>query len=98
MNFAALLIRLKSTCRSFVRSAFHDCPARHGARLTSSFPVLLHQRVDRRGDLVDQLSIEIEGLQKELHLARLDLGEIEHVVDQRQEVSARPVDLLQVRL
>ena len=32
----------------------------------------------------------------QVQLARLDLGQVEHVVDQREQVLGRPVDLLQV--
>ena len=35
-------------------------------------------------------------LQVQVHLAGLDLGEVENVVDQRQQVLARSVDLLEV--
>jgi hypothetical protein len=39
---------------------------------------------------------ELEVLQMELHLAGLDLGEIENVVDERQQVAARRLHLLEI--
>ena len=39
---------------------------------------------------------DVERLEEQLHLAGLDLGEVEDVVDERQQVLAGRVDLLQV--
>ena len=46
-------------------------------------------------DVVDQLG-DVEGLEEQLHLAGLDLRQVEDVVDQRQQVLAGRVDLLEV--
>src|SRR5262249_7150550 len=51
---------------------------------------------DGRHHFLDE-SCPVEGLQKQLQLARLNLGQVEYVVDEGEQVLGRPVDLLQVR-
>ena len=46
-------------------------------------------------DLVDEL-VEVEIVEEEVHLAGLDLGDVEDVVDHRQQVLAGRADLLQI--
>ncbi len=53
--------------------------------------VPIHQRVDGRLDLFDQLG-KIHVFPEDLHAPGLDLREIEHVVDQPQQVGAGAVD------
>ena len=57
--------------------------------------VLLDQGLDGGPDLVDEVA-DLEALEEQLHFARLDLGEVEDVVDEGQEVLARAVDLPEV--
>ena len=56
---------------------------------------MLDQRADGRRDVADQAG-HVERLQEQLHLAGLDLGEVEDVVDQAQQVPPGRVDLLEV--
>ena len=49
--------------------------------------VLLDQRADRRRDVLHQRA-DVEVLEEQLHLAGLDLRQVEHVVDQREQVLA----------
>ena len=57
--------------------------------------VLSHQRLDHRLDLADHRR-DVEVLDQHVHLAGLDLGQIEDVVDQAQEVLAGAIDLLEI--
>ena len=57
--------------------------------------LLLDQCVDRGGHVVDH-GIEVEGLEEEVHLARLDLRQVENVVDQGEQMPAGAVNPLQV--
>jgi hypothetical protein len=50
--------------------------------------VLRRQRIDGLDDIINQRSGG-EGLQAKLHLPGLDLGEVEDVVDQGEQVTAR---------
>src|SRR5262249_13819516 len=58
--------------------------------------VLLRQGLDRGLDVPDDVR-HVERVQQQLQLARLDFGQVEHVVNQGQQVLGRPVDLLKVR-
>ena len=58
--------------------------------------VLLHQRVSGAADLIDQV-VDIDVFGKGLHPAGFDLGKIENIVDERQQVGTGLVDLFQVR-
>ena len=57
--------------------------------------VLLDEGMDGGLDVVHQVA-HVEGLEVQLHLAGLDLRQVEDVVDEGEEVLARGVDLLQV--
>lgn len=57
----------------------------------------LDQRLDRGRDLIQQ-GLNLKSLQIQRHLACLDLGEVEDVVDESEQVLAGTVDLLEVRL
>ena len=94
VNLQALLRRLKRAWRTFVRSA-RIAPIASGQRDLQAVRVLRGQRLDHRGDVADEAG-HVEALEVELHLAGLDLGEIEHGVDQLQQVLAGRVDLLEV--
>lgn len=65
--------------------------ALHGKRVG----VLCGERSAGRFDLLDKLG-EIDRLDIQLHLAGLDLGDVENVVDHREEVLSGRADLLQV--
>jgi len=56
--------------------------------------VLVRERAQRHN--IAHGRLDVESLQVEIHLARFDLGKVEDVVDQRQQVLARRVDFLQV--
>ena len=58
--------------------------------------VLLDQRADDRLDVLDQLPTSNVS-RYEVHPAGLDLGEIQDVVDQAEQMLAGPVDLLEIR-
>ena len=60
-----------------------------------SIVILLDERANGRRRGLDDLA-DRERLRGELHLPGLDLREIEHVVDQREQVLARGLDLRQV--
>src|SRR5919106_816305 len=57
--------------------------------------ILRRQRLDDGGDVPDERG-DVEGLEVELHLAGLDLGQVEHGVDQLEQVLAGCIDLLEV--
>ena len=57
--------------------------------------VLLHQRLGHRHDAGEQRG-DVEPLGEHLHASRFDLGQIEHVVDQSEQVPAAHVDLLEI--
>ena len=72
----------------------------HAARLRPApqldpVPVLLRQGLDDGRDVPHQRR-HLEVLEVELHAPGLDLGQIEHAVDQLEEVLAGGVDLLEV--
>jgi len=72
----------------------------HGTRVVDTahlegVGVLLHQRLDDRHHVGDHVR-DAELLEIELHLAGLDLGQVQDVVDQPQQVLAGAVDLLEV--
>ena len=94
MNLAALASRLYRAWRTLVRSAAHRAQA---VRAVHDQPVvpLPGQRRGHGGHAPHQVG-HGEVLREEVHPPGLDLGEVEHVVDQPQEVPARLGDLLQV--
>ena len=55
----------------------------------------LHQP-PRGGDDIFEHRLEVERLQKQFHFARLDFGDVEDVVDEREQMLARAVDFFQV--
>src|SRR5689334_11365863 len=57
--------------------------------------VLARERLDGGDDLLDQL-VDREGLDEQLHLAGLDLGDVEDVVDQVEEVAGGAADLAEI--
>ena len=57
--------------------------------------VLGHQRLHGRHDVVDERQ-QLERFGEQLHLSGFDLREVEHVVNQRQEVLAGRVDLPEI--
>ena len=67
-----------------------------GAAHHESVASLLGQRGDGRRDAIDH-GPQLEGLEIERHLAGFDLGKIEDVVDQAEQMLAGILDLAQVR-
>ena len=57
--------------------------------------LLEHERLDRR-HRVAQHRGEVKALQVQLHLARFDLREVEHAVDEAEQVVAGLLDLLEI--
>ncbi len=68
---------------------------RIGATQLQCVVVSLEQRADGAGHIVDQCGY-VEGLQIQLDLAGLDLGEVEDIVDQREQVIAGRANLIEV--
>ena len=94
VNLAALLSRLRRICRVFIRSAV-IVPTSDAAVHRERVVVLLHQRLDRVEQLVDHRA-DLEGLERDRHLARFDLREIEDAVDQLEQVLAGRLDALEI--
>ena len=65
--------------------------ALHGERVA----ILLHERLDGVDHVLDH-GRHVDGFQEKVHFAGLDLRDVEHVVDQAEQMLARAVDLLQV--
>ncbi len=57
--------------------------------------LLGHESLHGRGH-VARHRLDIEGLREDLHLAALDLGQVEHVVDQAEQVARIALDLAHV--
>ena len=72
----------------------------HGARVHDlqhqPVTVLVHQRFGGIDHTLEQRA-HLDRLQVQLHLARLDLGQIQHVVDQPQQMLAGNMNLFQIR-
>ena len=96
VNLAALESRLNSAWRTLVWSA---CIVAEvvGARDDQRVGVLLDQRLDDRRRRRRTSWPTLERLQEQVHPAGLDLGEVQDVVDQPEQVLAGRVDLLEVR-
>ena len=65
------------------RPAAESRLASRGAPNLECVVVLLHQGVDGALDVGDE-GADLEGLEEQLHLSRLDLREVEDVVDEGQ--------------
>ena len=94
VNFAELESRFNITCRTLVQSVLSapSAPWLSTTRRLSFFFIsgsaTATRPADQRGD--------VNPLGEHLHASGLDLGEIEHVVDQPEEVPAAHVDLLEI--
>ena len=87
VNLLALLARLSSACRSRIWSAW--IVPRSGVAIDDDpIAVLRRHRLDRLGHVLDQRR-QRERFEMKLHPPGLDLGEVEDVVDQREQVAAR---------
>ncbi len=64
-------------------------------RSASSLPFLATRSLHGGGH-VARHRLDIEGLREDLHLAALDLGQVEHVVDQAEQVARIALDLAHV--
>ena len=95
MNLPALLARLSSAWRTRVASA-RIVPRSAGHSTHDAVPVPRSERPDRRHHVLDE-GRDRERLEVQLHLARLDLRQVQDVVDQGEQVLARPENPL-VRL
>jgi hypothetical protein len=95
-NLIALLVKFSSTCSSRSGSPRSGCD-KPGPDLEHQRPVPWPKPLSPSWLAMLRISassVKVEHLQ--LHLAGLDLGEVEDVVDDAQQVLARVVDLLQV--
>ena len=94
VNLAALPSRLIRICRTFSWSC--TSVGRSGSTsLTSSHAIALDHRLDGAQAQVDQ-RLEGELDRPQIHPPGLDLRQVEHGVDQRQQVLAADQDLLEV--
>ena len=66
-----------------------------GAVQLESIAILLHEGTYRCADLLYQQG-NIEWLQRQMHLASFDLGEIKNVINQREQMIPSGANLLQV--
>ena len=65
------------------------------AKVLDCIAVLFRKRDDDRAHLFEQRN-DLDIFEKNIHTARLDLRQIEDIVDQTEEVATRPLDLPQV--
>ena len=70
-------------------------PSAAGQTISRRFAVRRGQRLDDRAHLLDEAG-EIDLFEIEVHLAGLDLRQIENVVDQAEEMPAGVADLREV--
>ena len=94
VNLIALESRFSTTCLIF-RSSARTSPSRGSDRRLQRDPLAPGPLADEGHGVVDSRG-QVEVRQLELHLPRLDLGEVEDVVDQRQLMLGGGVDLLQI--
>ena len=94
VNLQALERRLKSVWRTLVWSA-RISPTSGAQAIDEGIAPAVGQRPDDGDDLLDQRRHR-EPLEVDVHLARLDLREVEDGVDQLEQVLARGVDLAEV--
>ena len=94
VNLQAFERRLKSAWRSLVRSA-RMAPT-SGAHWTSRRFAFFWASGSSTAATSRTSGSDVEGLEVELHLPRLDLREVEHGVDELEEVLAGRVDPLEV--
>ena len=86
VNLLALLMRFNSACRSRISSA---CIVPISVAMDRDLVTVLRcQRLDRLDDIVDQRP-QSKRVEVELHPPRFDLGQVENVVDQGEQVTAR---------
>src|SRR5256885_3109621 len=84
LNFTALEIRLRRTCRSLPRSARTAVEQASRVRISTRLPGL---RTDERDGVLDH-ALGRDRLEVQLEPAGFDLRQIEDVVDQREQVPA----------
>ena len=94
VNFAELESRFNITCRTLVTSVLSapSAPLLSTTRRLSFFFISGSATATTPADQCG----DVEPLGEDLHASRLDLGEVEHVVDQSEQVPAAHVDLLEV--
>ena len=95
VNLAALLSRLNRVWRTLVWSECIAPEVRPRSRPSSVLPFLATSGSIVALHLGEQVG-DVERLEEEVHLAGLDLGEVEDVVDQAEQVLAGAADLLEV--
>ena len=93
VNLLALLMRFSSACRNRIWSAC-IIPIRRVAMDCDLVAVFCRQRLDGLDDVVDQRR-KSEALQIKFHAPGLNLGQVEDVVDQREQVPARAEDAVE---
>ena len=99
VNLFALLARLSSAWRNRIWSAW-IVPRSRRTIDDDTIAVLRRHGLDRLGHVLDQWR-QREQFEVKLHPPRLDLGQVEDVVDQREQMAARaehPIERLDVLL
>ena len=89
MNLMALPTRLTTICRRAGRGRREDQCGHVGANVAGQFQALAVRAHGQRLHRVAQAFAQVEVDAVQLELARLDLGEVEDVVDQPQQGVAR---------
>src|SRR5687768_14000095 len=90
VNLTALDSRLNTTCLTFRSSASTDPIAGSTSNVSATRCWLARSRT--HGQSIFKRLRQREAARIELHLARLDFGQVEDVADQRQQVAARLQD------
>ena len=93
VNFTAFESRLSRICLSFVRSVYRRMPS-SPTRYVTSRPFFRTIGSELLRDLDDDFA-ERNVFKVQRHLPRLDLGEVEDVVDERLQVLPRRADALE---
>ena len=95
VNFTEFTSRLSRICRAFSGSA-RIARSGRAAPVRVAQPLRVHLRPDHLLDALEQRA-DPDILESVLHLPRIELGEVEDVVDQAEQVLAAAADALEVR-
>ena len=85
---------MKITC--WIRRSSPATMSTLGSRSERELDAVLHRPLAHHHDTALERLAQRERCDLELDLTRLDLGEVEHVVDQREQVVARREDVVEV--
>ena len=96
MNFTAFESRLKIDLHHTPLVPRHELDARRDVQREPD--AVLRRPLAHHHDAALERLAQRERAHLQLHLARLDLREIQHVVDQREQVVARREDVVEVLL